>query len=204
VRPLGEVQRKRVDDSLGVPVDPWRVKHPLTGVALVTVAPLVVEAGGRVAGVDRRDDRPVAVEPEVGRCRSHRGVCHVDDEPVFERRRVDRSRVEPVNRLEWPFCKRDVVDRRPPTLVRTDGLYHHAPVVMECREPLLPNPRCESLVVGRVHVASDPVREPRDVLDVDRIERHDRVVDRDEYIPVGRAAGVTRSCHRVTHQYQHR
>jgi hypothetical protein len=41
-------------------------------------------------------------------------------------------------------------------------------------------------VIGRVHVARDTVRELRDVLDVDRIERHGRTAGRGDLKAFGR------------------
>jgi hypothetical protein len=185
VGPLGEVQRERVDDALRVAVHPRRVEHPLAGVALVALGPVAVEVGGRVAGVDGRDDGPVAVERQVGRLARHRGVGHVDDEPVLERRRVDRAGVEPVDRLERAVGEGGVVDGGPPALVCADGFDHDPPVAAELGEPVAPHPAREVVVIGRVHVARDAVRELRDVLDVDRIERHGRTAVRRDIKYVG-------------------
>jgi len=130
-------------------VHPRRVEHALAGV------------GCRRARSTRRRNSRSSRRREPSRrsfgrgggqvCRRarHRGVGHVDDEPVFKCGRVDRAGVEPVDRLERAVGEGGVVDRRPPALVLVDGFDHDPPVVAEFGEPLAPHPSREVVVIGR-------------------------------------------------------
>ncbi len=169
---LGEIQRQCVDNDLFVAVDARGAQDAPARVAVITHPPVgLLEGRRRVVGVDRHHDCPAAVEVHVGGNGGHRRLRDVDEEAVFERRRVDCSRVEAVLGRKRRVGERDVGRRHLPLAVLAERFEHHVAVAVVQRvEKLREGTLCEfglvCLVDGRPHFR----REVGDAVHVDGVE----------------------------------
>jgi hypothetical protein len=123
--------------------------------------------------VGGHDDGPPAVEFQARRAGAHRGLGDVQHEAVLERRRVDGPRVDSVARRERRLGQRHVLDVGHPAPLFVQRFDDHLAVVAVQRvQEVRPRGRRQLPVVVGVDVAAQLAGQPRDALEVHRVERH--------------------------------